>query len=210
MYCQQTPARCPWPMYLRAWSKPWRHIVTYFAILPPAGAKVADLEEIDINWPLAFVPLDSVDDSLSCRCWPHSSCSVQILPWDTNEGNYLVDVDEKVLWMIDFGRSYFRWTDKAGAHYITPRKDFQRPQNCTKDILTFYRVIQQLLKLPNKAALSTEDMKVRKGLATFFSKATVNPHSELTRFADWCAQIGIDINVVWSPLSWAKKLIQRS
>jgi hypothetical protein len=103
---------------------------------------------------------------------------------DTNDDNYLVDRRTKQLWMIDFGRSYFRWSDDLGAHYLTPRKE-STPQNGAKDILTFYRVIQQLLKFPN-SAISKENEKTWDELATFVSYKSVNPVEEIERFITWC------------------------
>ena len=136
-------------------------VMTYFALLPPSGASVDKLPPvIDLNWPVTDL-CRSIHGMLQGFkiSDPFSKTTVhKFYHGDTNDDNYLVDRINKRLWMIDFGRSYFRWSDDFGAHYLTPRKE-STPQNGTKDILTFYTFLTQLLQLTEtkiNSALSTD------------------------------------------------------
>jgi hypothetical protein len=166
-----------------------KHIMTYFALLPPSGASVDKLpKKIDLNWPLQTLCISILSMLNSFAASDPATSDFKFYHGDTNDDNYLVDIDARAVWMIDFGRSYFRWSDKHGAHYLTPRKE-STPQNSTKDILTFYRVIQQLLKFPN-AAVSKQN-EIWSELANFVSHKSVNPTEEINRFTSWCGKHGV-------------------
>lgn len=95
--------------------------VGYFALQPYGGVTVHHLRE-DLNWPLESF-CKSVHTILQsyAKTDPIES-EYPFYHGDANTANFLVDVKQKQLWMIDFGMSYFRYAKKGAPKCITPRE----------------------------------------------------------------------------------------
>lgn len=112
----------------------------------------------DLEWPLPSLCNHILRFLMSFEAADPKNFPCKFYHGSSNSSNYVLDLKNKRIWMLDFGHAYFAWKENNSEVYLSPIAN-HLPNKWDNDILTFYKVLRKLLKMkirrfrPNGALL---------------------------------------------------------